>query len=90
MPDPSSTGSAADSKQIRQELLEAQVALDQGDFRTVRRKLSRLTDPGMPIPAEVQPEVDALRRTMKNDPVAMLLAAGCLVFFVLVVWHYVF
>ena len=90
MPDPSSSSAKpSESAALRQEILEAQVAIDQGDYKTVRRKLNRLTDPSMLIPAEIKPEVARLEKSVKADPVAMVLAGSCLVFFALVVWHYV-
>ncbi len=85
--DPSSSRTDAD---VKQEVLEAQVALDQGDYRTVRRKLRRLTDPGIVVPVELRAEVAKLERTTQNDPAAVALAAGCLVFFIIVVLQYVF
>lgn len=90
MPDPSSNGSiSSNSSSLRDELLDAQVALDQGDLRTVRSKLRRLTDPSITVPAELRTDVERLERSVKSDPVAMVLAGGCLVFFGLVVWAYV-
>jgi hypothetical protein len=74
---------------MKSELLEAQVALDQGDYRTVRRKLNRLTNPGFAVPEDLRSDVERLEKSVKSDPVALALAAGCLVFFAIVVWQYV-
>ena len=74
---------------LKQEVLEAQVALDRGDLRTVRRKLRTLTEPGIDVPAELQSDVAKLERTVKSDPAAIALAIGCLIFFGIVVLQYV-
>ena len=92
MPDPSSSfvsSSHASSDQLRTDLLEAQVALDQGDLRTARRRLKTLSDPNIPIPAEMRDEVTKLSRQMDADPYVRYLAAGCVLFFLLVALRYV-
>jgi hypothetical protein len=86
--DPSSSRHPS-SSDLKQEVLDAQVALDRGDLRTVRRKLRTLTDPGVEVPAELVAEVAKLERTVKSDPAAIALAIGCLVFFMIVLFQYV-
>ena len=86
--DPSSSRQPSDPD-LKQEVLDAQVALDRGDLRTVRRKLRTLTDPGVHVPDELVREVAKLERTVKSDPAAIALALGCLAFFVIVVFQYV-
>jgi hypothetical protein len=85
--DPSS--SPTSSPDLKQEVLEAQVALDRGDLRTVRKKLRTLTDPGIQVPLELRGDVAKLERTVKNDPAAIALAIGCLIFFMIVLLQYV-
>jgi hypothetical protein len=86
--DPSSSRTPS-SSDLRQEVLDAQVALDRGDLRTVRKKLRTLTDPGISVPVELRPEVVKLERTVKSDPAAIALAICCFAFFVLVLFQYV-
>jgi hypothetical protein len=86
--DPSSSRQPSEPD-LKQEVLDAQVALDRGDLRTVRRKLRTLTDPGIHVPDELVREVAKLERTVKSDPTAIALAIGCLVFFMLVLFQYV-
>jgi len=86
--DPSSSRNPS-SSDLKQEVLEAQVALDRGDLRTVRKKLRTLTDPGIQVPAELRSDVAKLERTVKSDPAAIALAIGCLIFFMIVLFQYV-
>ena len=86
--DPSSSRNPT-SSDLKQEVLDAQVALDRGDLRTVRKKLRTLTDPGIEVPVELRSEVVKLERTVKSDPAAIALAICCLVFFMIVVFQYV-
>jgi len=86
--DPSSSRHPS-NPDLKQEVLEAQVALDRGDLRTVRKKLRTLTDPGIEVPAELVPDVAKLEKTVKADPAAIALAIGCLIFFMIVVFQYV-
>jgi hypothetical protein len=71
-------------------LLDAQVALDQGDFRTVRARLKTLTDPSITVPPEIREDITKLERSVATDPYARYLALGCLAFFVIIAVHYVF
>jgi hypothetical protein len=91
MPDPSSSllSSSDSSTKLKAELLDAQVALDQGDLRTARRRLKTLSDPNIPIPAELRDEVTKLSRQVDADPYVRYLAAGCLLFFLIVALRYV-
>jgi hypothetical protein len=76
--------------QVRQEVLDAQVALDNGDYHSVRRRLRRITDSGMTVPPELQEDVTKLQRSIGTDPAMKYLAIGCLLFFLVITWHYVF
>ncbi len=86
--DPSSSPHPS-APDLKQEVLDAQVALDRGDLRTVRKKLRTLTDPGIQVPAELSAEVAKLERTVRSDPAAIALAIGCLIFFMIVLFQYV-
>jgi hypothetical protein len=74
---------------LKRDVLDAQVALDRGDLRTVRKKLRRLTDPTIEVPAELSEDVAKLERTVKSDPAAIALAIGCVIFFMIVLFQYV-
>ena len=89
--DPSSSRhpSQPSGSDLKRDVLDAQVALDRGDLRTVRKKLRTLTDPGVEVPAELVAEVAKLERTVKSDPAAIALAIGCLIFFMIVLFQYV-
>ena len=91
MPDPSSSALAASSEQsaLKAQLLDAQVALDHGDLRTVKRRLKTLSDPNIPIPADMRADVTTLERAVNSDPYVRYLAAGCLLFFLIVALRYV-
>jgi hypothetical protein len=83
--DPSSS-----SERIRKDLLDAQVALDQGDYFTVKRRLKTLTDPSIQVPTDLREDITRLERAVAPDPAVKYLAAGCLAFFVVITVHYVF
>jgi hypothetical protein len=87
--DPSSSSTQSSDK-LRQDLLDAQVALDQGDYVSVKRRLKTLSDPAIPVPSELRDDVERLRSQVASDPAARYLALGCLAFFLVVALRYVF
>jgi hypothetical protein len=82
--------SSSSTPQVKKEILACQVALDQGDYQTVRKKLRTLTNPGFAVPEDLKPDVERLERTVKNDPAGMVLVIACACFFLLVCLQYVF
>lgn len=68
-------------------LAEARSALERGDHQTARQVLEQLLTPS--IPAPVRQEAQSLASRLGFDRMALALTAGCLLFFLLVVYRYV-
>jgi len=67
------------------ELGAAQAAFARGDFRETRR-LATLVLARAELSEELRREADRLLAATSNDPLALFLGIGCLLFFVLTVY----
>lgn len=67
------------------ELEQARAAFARGDFRETRR-LATLLLAREDLAEEARKEADHLLASTSNDPLAVFLGVGCLLFFVIVVY----
>jgi hypothetical protein len=67
------------------ELEQARAAFTRGDFRETRR-LATLLMARTDITDDTRKEADHLLASTSNDPLAVFLGVGCLLFFVIVVY----
>jgi len=67
------------------ELEQARAAFTRGDFRETRR-LATLLLAREDLAEEARKEADHLLASTSNDPLAVFLGVGCLLFFVIVVY----
>ena len=79
------SGVAAPPPPAVPELEQARAAFTRGDFRETRR-LATLLLAREDLGEEARKEADHLLASTSNDPLAVFLGVGCLLFFVIVVY----